>query len=78
MNNARVIGLLILATAPMVGCETAASRQAAEERNNKKAAEQLSHLCSLPFEQREVEMEKLQRNHGVTIVCPPDTSNATP
>ena len=73
MCNTRVISLLVFATMAIVGCETPESRQAAEARNNKKAAEELRHLCALPADQREVEIARLQKRYRVTIVCPPQT-----
>jgi hypothetical protein len=57
-----VISLLVLDTIPIVGCETAASRQAAQDRNNIEAAEELHSLCGLPVDHRKVEVEKLQKN----------------
>jgi hypothetical protein len=71
MCNARVNSLLVLATMSIVGCETSESRHAAAERNNKKAAEELRHLCTLPDQQREAEIARLQEKYHVTIVCPP-------
>ena len=73
MCNARVISLLVLATMSIAGCGTPASLQAAEDRNNEKAAEELRHLCTLPAQQREAEIARLQEEYHVTIVCPPQT-----
>ena len=73
MCNARVISLLVLATMPIAGCETPESRQAAEDRNNRKAAEELRHLCTLPPDKREGEIARLQERYLITIVCPPQT-----
>ena len=73
MCNARVISLLALTTMPIVGCETPASRQAAEDRNNQKAAQELRLLCTLPADQRESEIKRLQERYHVTIFCPPQT-----
>ena len=73
MRNARVIGIVLLATLVSAGCETPESRQAAQDRNNRKAAEELRQLCSLPVERRTAEIERLQKRYDVTIVCPPRT-----
>jgi hypothetical protein len=72
MRNARIIGLVLIATLSN-GCETPESRQAAEDRNNREAAEELRQLCTLPSERRKVEIERLQKRYNVTIVCPPQT-----
>jgi hypothetical protein len=71
MRNARVIALVLIATLSNVGCETPESRQAAEDRSNRRAAEELRQLCTLPAERRKIEIERLQKRYNVTIVCPP-------
>jgi hypothetical protein len=54
----------------LCACQTAAQRKAAERATvNKRAADEINRICSLPPAEREVELKKIKEESGMVLYC---------
>jgi hypothetical protein len=55
----------------VTACTTAAPDRRAEERQaiQTHAAQEIKRICALPEDQRQVEIDKIRKEAGLTVVC---------